>query len=142
VLERLAKSATEMVVEPKTVLIREGDRADALYVLLDGVVEVKARGENGTRTRKLRTMTAPSYVGEIGLLQGVPRTATVVAKEPCRVLRIDGDEFVAALSETPLSASFVSGMTMRLARTIRRRPSRSRASGSRSRRKPTEPLSV
>jgi CRP-like cAMP-binding protein len=62
-------------------------------------------------------MNAPAYLGEIGVLQGVPRTATVTATTPARLLRIDGESFVTALTETSLSAAFLSGLNMRLART-------------------------
>lgn len=117
VLERLAKSATELVLEPGTTVLRQGDPADALYVLTDGRVEVTGRRERGRKEHHIRYMSGPSYVGEIGLLQGIPRTATVTAIEPCRLWRIDGDAFLEALTETSLSSAFVSGMSTRLRRT-------------------------
>jgi CRP-like cAMP-binding protein/predicted MFS family arabinose efflux permease len=116
-LERLAKSATELVLEPGTTVLRQGEPADALYVLTDGKVEVTARRERGRKDHHIRYMTGPSYVGEIGLLQGIPRTATVTAVEPCRLWRIDGDAFLEAVTQTPMSSAFVSGMTTRLERT-------------------------
>jgi CRP-like cAMP-binding protein len=97
--------------------LRQGDTADALYVLAEGQVEVTARRERGRKEHHIRFMTAPSYVGEIGLLQGISRTATVTAVEPCRVWRIDADAFFEAVTQQPLSSTFVSGMTTRLKRT-------------------------
>jgi MFS family permease len=117
VLERLAKNVSEVIVEAGTAPIREGDTADALYVLVDGRVDVTARGEKGRTDKHIRYMKAPSYFGEIGLLQGIPRTATVTATEPTRLWRINGDDFLAALTETPLSAAAMSGMSTRLKRT-------------------------
>jgi CRP-like cAMP-binding protein/predicted MFS family arabinose efflux permease len=116
-LERMAKSATEILFEPGTSVIREGETADALYVLVDGKVEITARGERGRKDKHIRFMTAPTYVGEIGLLQRIPRTANVTAVTPTKILRIDGDTFLDALTESTLSASFVSGMNTRLKRT-------------------------
>jgi CRP-like cAMP-binding protein/predicted MFS family arabinose efflux permease len=116
VIERLARASEEVLVEPGATVLREGDAADALFVLVDGDLVVSARGEK-SRSRRIRTMSAPGYVGEIGLLQGVPRTATVKALTAARLWRIDGDTFLSALTETTLSPSFVSGMTMRLQRT-------------------------
>jgi CRP-like cAMP-binding protein/predicted MFS family arabinose efflux permease len=116
-VERIAKGITEIVLEPGTAVVREGETADALYVIVDGRVDVSAQGEYGTQPTHIRYMTGPSYVGEIGLLEGIPRTATVTAVEPTKVWRIDGELFQEALTSTPLSASFVSGMSMRLKQT-------------------------
>ena len=93
VLERLAAASTEVTFPAGTAILREGDAADALYVLLDGTAEVTAHGEAAARgERTLRTMTAGSYFGEIGLLEGIPRTATVTAAQNCRCYRIAGEE--------------------------------------------------
>lgn len=116
-LERLAKNAHEVIVESGTPVIREGEYADALYVLVDGRVDVTGRGERGRSDKHIRYMKGPSFFGEIGLLQGIPRTATVTATEPTRLWRISGEDFLAALTESPLSASATAGLTMRLKRT-------------------------
>jgi CRP-like cAMP-binding protein len=116
VLERLAAAATESTVPAGETIIREGDAADALYVLVDGEVEVTAHGEGGTE-RHIRVMTAPTYFGEIGLIQHVPRTATNTALTECRVLRIDGETFLAALAGSSPSQILLQGMAGRLAAT-------------------------
>ena len=120
-LERLAQTAEEIVVEPGTRLITEGDTADALYVLLDGELVVSARGERRA-SRPIRTMHAPAYVGEIGVLERVPRTATVTAETSARLLRIGADNFYESLSGTSFTGAFVASMSSRLAKT---HPSRS-----------------
>lgn len=115
-LERLARGAEEREVAARTVVITEGDDADALWVLGEGSLTVRAKGDHAT-ARQLPTVPAPSYVGELGLLHGTPRTATVRARERCRLLRIDGKEFLDALSGAQPSASMVSLAGARLART-------------------------
>jgi len=120
-LERLAQTADEMVLGPRARLITEGETADALYVLLDGELDVSARGEGRAR-RRIRTMQAPAYVGEIGVLERVPRTATVTAKTSARLLRIGADNFYESLSGTSFTGAFVASMSSRLAKT---HPSRS-----------------
>ena len=117
VLERLAKNSEEIVVESGTPVVREGEEADALYVLVDGRVDVSAHGERGRTDKHIRFMKAPTFFGEIGILQGIPRTATVTTTEPTRLWRISGEDFLAALTESPLSASATSGLSMRLKRT-------------------------
>lgn len=117
VLERLAKNSQELVVESGTAVVSEGEDADALYVLVEGRVDVTAHGEKGRTDKHIRYMKGPSFFGEIGLLQGIPRTATVTATEPTRLWRISGEDFLSALTETSLSASATAGLTMRLKRT-------------------------
>lgn len=117
ILERLAAAATELRFAPATVIVREGDAADALYVLADGEVQVTARGEGGGPERRLRVMTAPSYFGEIGVLGRIPRTATVTAVTDCSCERIDGDALLEALTASPPSSSLMETAQRRLALT-------------------------
>ena len=67
-------------------------------------------------------MTAPGYVGELGLLHGIPRTATVRTEQECTLLRIGGQDFLAALEESRPSASLVSVAGARMTRTGTRIP--------------------
>jgi len=115
-LERMAADAEEVEVPAGTVVIREGDEADAFYVLLDGEVGVRAHGE-GAVERDLPPMGSGAWFGEIGLLERIPRTATVTATAPSRLLRIPGDAFVDALTNAPASAALLEGARSRLART-------------------------
>jgi MFS family permease len=114
-LEQLAKACEEVLLPAGAVVVQEGDLADALYVLVDGEVEVSARGEAG-RSRHLRTMGPRSYFGEIGILRGVPRTATVRTTEPTTLWRISAEDFKAALNESAASASMLTLASSRLAR--------------------------
>ena len=115
-LESLAVSATEQEVPAGVTVIREGDEADALYVLLDGRMAVRARGD-GPVERDLPPMEAGAYFGEIGLLERIPRTATVESSAPSRLLRIDGDDFLEALNGASASVTLLEGARSRLART-------------------------
>jgi hypothetical protein len=75
-LERLAAAAQEVVMPAGTVIIRQGDEADALWILASGELSVQTSGD-GTGPHDLPPVTAPGYVGELGLLHRIPRTATV-----------------------------------------------------------------
>jgi hypothetical protein len=122
VLERLAAAATEIAFGAGTAIVREGDPADALYVLLDGEVEVTARGEAGGPERAIRTMTAPTYFGEIGVLARIPRTATVTALSDCRCDAIDGEAMLQALTSAPPSSTLMENAHSRLSLTHPSRP--------------------
>jgi CRP-like cAMP-binding protein len=115
-LERLAAAAEEATVPGGTRIIQEGDPADFFYVITDGTVSVSAVGELG-QEQPLRTMGRGEYFGEIGLLEQGPRTASVDATTDVTLLKIPGDDFVSALSETAATSAFMEGARMRLART-------------------------
>lgn len=115
-LERLAEAAEVVEVGAGTTVVAEGEPSDALYVIVDGEVEVSAVGEAGVPLI-LRTLTAGDYFGEIGLLTAGPRTATVTALAPLVLERIPGEDFLAALTEHRPTAAFMEGARGRLTRT-------------------------
>jgi MFS family permease len=115
-LERLAGTAEQHQVPVHTVVIREGDTAEALWVLVAGSLSVCAMGDRST-VRQLPTVEAPGYVGELGLIHGVVRTATVRAREPSTLLRIAGSEFLSVLETAPASTTRFSLAGARMART-------------------------
>ena len=88
-LEGLASDCRELRVPSGEDVIREGDAPDALYVIVEGAAVVTS----GARAIQ-NTMGAGDFFGEIGLLKGVPRTATVTTTEPSMLLRIEGDVFL------------------------------------------------
>jgi CRP-like cAMP-binding protein len=117
ILERLAGLATAESIPAGTAVVREGDTADAVYVLAEGEADVTARDEARLGEQAIRHMTAPSYFGEIGVLARVPRTATVTAATDLRVLRLDGRVLVDVLTSAPPSSSLMENARTRLART-------------------------
>jgi len=84
-------------VDPETVIVRQGDVADALYVVESGEVEVRSRGADGSST-PVAKMGAGDYFGEIGVLTGGARLADVVALEPTQLLRLSKDDYEQYLS--------------------------------------------
>lgn len=82
-------------------LFRQGDPADCLFVLVRGKLGVfDEQHARGGRNR-LATIEPPGYVGEMGLLTGQPRAATVMADEDCECLRLDKAAFDAILRSRP-----------------------------------------
>ena len=109
VLERLAAEAVEQAMPAGTAVVREGDVADALYVLRDGAVSVTTEAP----ARELATIGPGGWFGELGLLEGVPRTATVTTTAPSTLLRIDGEAFLDALTTAPLTAGALQSARLR-----------------------------
>ena len=92
-VERLASAMEPVTFAAGAVMLREGDTADHLLVLSEGSF-VAFTAE---RPEEQRQLIAPDYVGEIGLLQGRPRTATVRAVTEVSGFLVQGDEFLAAV---------------------------------------------
>jgi CRP-like cAMP-binding protein/predicted MFS family arabinose efflux permease len=116
-LERLAGTAVEVEVPAGCAVVVEGAVADAFYVVLDGELEVSAIGENAAGPVRLRTLGPETYFGEIGLIGRIARTATVTAHTACTLLRIDGGDFLDALTNLSASPSLLEGARTRLSLT-------------------------
>ena len=72
-------------------LVRQGDSGDAFYIVREGQVDVLSR-ENG-RSRRLTTLGAGEYFGEIALLRDQPRVATVRGKTDGSVWKLERQDF-------------------------------------------------
>ncbi len=83
------------------VLFGEGDPGTAMYVLLEGSASVLVRGT------ALEILSAGSLVGELSLLDGSPRSATVLTRTPCRFVAIEPAEFDLLIREAPAFARHV-----------------------------------
>ena len=97
-LTRLAGITDQAVLETGQVLCRQGEVATAAFVIDDGAASVKV-GE-----QVIGGVGAGEIVGEMGLLDYRPRSATVVASSPMKVYVIDARRFESVLEETPTLA--------------------------------------
>ena len=109
----LADSIVETEVVVGTAVVREGDLADAFYVLVVGTVEVTLDTPEGPAL--LRHLSAPSFFGEIGLLRSAPRTSTVTAVEPCTVWRVPAEAFLAGVADAGVSGALSDTVAVRFA---------------------------
>jgi MFS family permease len=99
---RLEAAERRAVVEPMAagqVIIRQGDEADRFYVIVKGDVEVSQVPEDAAAALVLRQMGEGEAFGEIGLLSGVPRTATVTATTEGTLLALDKEAFLDLVAE-------------------------------------------
>lgn len=99
-LETAERRATVVPMHAGQAIIRQGDLADRFYVIASGEVEVtQAMGSPGAAV-VLRRMGPREGFGEIGLLSGVPRTATVTAITDGQLVALDKDEFLSLVGSS------------------------------------------
>lgn len=86
-IERLANVSTTRVYAPGEAVVRTGQEGNSMYVVIRGSVKVQIAENDYQKT--INTLKENDFFGEMSLLTGEPRTATVVAAEESEVLRID-----------------------------------------------------
>ena len=87
-LKGLLDDGRMLALRPGEPLMRQGEASNAAYIVIDGSASIRIETSYGNVD--LSVISAPALVGEIGIFTGVPRTATVTAATPLRVLRVDG----------------------------------------------------
>lgn len=97
-LEQIAGVATHRKVTRGTVIVRAGDPTDSLYILINGSARVLNSDEEG-REVILSILGPGDFFGEMGLIDGSPRSADVVAAEPCELLVISKNDFKRCLQD-------------------------------------------
>ena len=103
------------------VLCAEGDKADRWWIVVEGLADVTVGG------LYTATIGPGESIGELALLDGEPRGATVTATTPMVLHEVDGDQFVDALVASPrLAVAMLREAAIRLRRT-NLRPARAQA---------------
>ena len=83
-------------------LCRQGDRAEAAYLIIEGEADIIVETPSGPL--RIATLGANDIVGEMAILCDVPRTATVMAKTRLVALRIAKEPFMRMVREFPTMA--------------------------------------
>ena len=100
-LKRLGMLTEEVDVAAGKVLIRQGELGDEMMVIVDGTVTVERDGAT------INALKPGDFFGEIALIDRGPRTATVTADTPCRLLVINHRDFRSLIDEFPEVAAEV-----------------------------------
>jgi CRP-like cAMP-binding protein len=94
-LDEVAGIADELAIAAGSKLTREGAAGHEFLVLVEGAADVRRKG------RKVNTLGSGDFLGEIALVTGAPRTATVTTTAASRLLVIAARDFKALLRRTP-----------------------------------------
>ncbi|MFL5768387.1 MAG: cyclic nucleotide-binding domain-containing protein [Actinomycetota bacterium] len=96
-LRRIAGLADEVSFAEGRVIVDTGSRGNAFYVIVEGTAKVLV----GYSSRTLARLGPGDFFGELALLDGGPRTASVVAAEPLTAIRIQRTQFRKMLRSEP-----------------------------------------
>jgi len=108
-LEAIAAQADELVVPAGKELTKEGDRGREFMVIVDGAAEVRKKG------RRLNLLGSGDFLGEIALISGGPRTATVTTTSETDLLVLTDRAFEQLTKKMPsINASVLKAVSERL----------------------------
>lgn len=97
-----------------TIIINEGDETNSLYIILSGRVKVYLNDESGKEV-VLNCLNSGDYFGEMSLLDGEPRSASVMTEENCQFAVLNQKNFLQAIRNKPeLSLSIILGFSLRM----------------------------
>jgi CRP-like cAMP-binding protein len=94
-LQRIARASDEVTVEKGRVLVQEGTSGHEAFVIVEGTATVERKGLT------VASLGPGNHFGELALLDGGPRTATVIATSDLRVLVLGQREFSGVLDSVP-----------------------------------------
>jgi CRP-like cAMP-binding protein len=86
------------------IIVRQGDQGDSLYIIRNGTVEVVATADDGGQVH-LRDLKRPSFFGEMALMTGEPRTATIRARTDAELLELGRGGFTELFKVHPEAAT-------------------------------------
>ena len=108
-LGEISSVADELELPAGRTLAKEGARGKEFVVIVDGAAEVTRKG------RKVNTLGSGDFLGEIALLTGKPRTATVTTTKPSRLLVLTAPAFRGLLQDMPsLSLKVLDALALRI----------------------------
>jgi CRP-like cAMP-binding protein len=99
-IKKLVSYFIKKEYDKNDIIIRQGDPGDFFFIIGTGTVSVWIETENGKE--KIATLTGNGdYFGEISLITGKPRNATVIADEHCEIFLLYRSEFEKLLNSQP-----------------------------------------
>jgi CRP/FNR family cyclic AMP-dependent transcriptional regulator len=99
-LNTLHRKAIKKTYSKNTILFSKGDQTDALYTIQKGKVKAVVMDEEG-KEMVLNIHGPGDSFGEIALIDGLPRSATIITLEPVEVLIINRKDFLEVLNDNP-----------------------------------------
>ncbi len=96
----LAEYASDFFCDEKTILFKEGDPSDQVFLLIEGKVDLVKSVKDG-KDVTIATVNEGEYFGEMGILDDKPRSASAVAASFVHIAKIPSTVLLRALNEEP-----------------------------------------
>ena len=114
-LRKIAEVAENYVIPKNTIVVKEHDPGDSYFIIISGKVQIAKSSDEGDETI-LATLGSGNGFGEMSLLTGAPRSASVKTLDPTSFLVIPKNSFDQVIAENPdLSKIFLKILSERLA---------------------------
>lgn len=101
--EQLVAATVPVHAPAGTTVFREGEKSTGLLIFVRGTAEILKQGARGD-SRTIATVTAPSVIGEIGLITDRPRSASVRTQTDCEFFLLTRTQFQRLLDGESLAA--------------------------------------
>lgn len=112
-LKLIARHAVEVEVPANTSVVREGDKGDCFYIVVEG--EAVVRRKSGRVNRKVAKLGPGGWFGELALLDPAPRNASVATTQDSTLAALDVRVFRALLRDVPaMSEKLLAGLARRV----------------------------
>lgn len=106
----LAAELRHMTLAAGQELFCQGERGDQLFILLSGRLRASVRDPSDGREREVGSITAGEPVGEMALLSGRPRSATVIAVRDSELAILDRPGFMRLVTQCPAAIQCLTGV--------------------------------
>ena len=103
--EQIAARFTRHEIAPNTSIVRQGEPADALFLIEAGLVGVFVKDPRLNVVRLVNQLAAPESFGEMGLIEQAPRSATVQSDSDVTLLVLDRAGMRRLTEESPRAAA-------------------------------------
>lgn len=122
-IDTLSKICEGLEFKKNEIIFKEGTPGDALFIIKRGVVKIYK--ETKTRKKLITILSAGEFFGEMALIDGSPRSATVIAGEDTEVVKLSTENFNKLKNDYPRTALKVFGallkfMSYRIRRTTKK----------------------
>ncbi len=104
-------------IEAKTVIFREGDSGNQMFLIVEGEVEIRKKTTEKSTTT-LAILRKGDFFGEMAMVERKPRSATAIASSQCRLLALDQNAFTSLIEQnSDFAVRMIKVLSTRLRRT-------------------------